>query len=185
MILFEAEPLNLGADVRAVGVELVEPDENREPVRGAEAAKVWSRMLPALAGGEIWGLDFFSHLDRVREYCKNHAIEFRESESRYLVIPAPKAEALEALLLRFEAETFGVRAGERVAQGDAALESELARRGADAYHSAFANYFFCGICNFENGSLVILSQRFWAYEVIRNARTALAGLDVEVRLAPS
>src|SRR5271156_577150 len=47
--LLDVEPLDLGADVRAVGLELVEADENREPVRGPAAAKIWSRVLTATA----------------------------------------------------------------------------------------------------------------------------------------
>lgn len=63
------------------------------------------------------------------------------------------------------------------------LEGELARRGVDAYHTAFPNYVFCAICNFEDGSLVLLSEKLWASEVIRRVRPALEGQDVEVRLA--
>ena len=40
MFLLEVEPLDLGADVKAIGLELIEP-ENREPVRGIEAARIW------------------------------------------------------------------------------------------------------------------------------------------------
>ena len=63
-----------------------------------------------------------------------------------------------------------------------ALEGELARQGADAYHKAYTRYLFCGICNFEDASLVLLSETLWASEVIRRVRPALQGLDVEVRL---
>ena len=45
MNLLEIEPLDLGPDVRAMGLELVEDDENREPVRGPDAARIWSRVL--------------------------------------------------------------------------------------------------------------------------------------------
>ena len=38
MYKLDIEPLDLGADVRAVGLELTEADENREPVRGQDAA---------------------------------------------------------------------------------------------------------------------------------------------------
>jgi hypothetical protein len=185
MILFDVEPLDLGADVRAVGIELVEPGEDREPARGEIAAKVWSRVIPALAGKEPWALDFFSHLDRVREYCKNHAIDFRDAANRCVVIAALEQAALESLLARFEGETFGVRAGALVAEADVALESDLAHRGADAYQPVFPNYYFCAICDFEDGSLVVLSSHLWASEIVRIARRALDGLDVEVRLASS
>ena len=142
MYLLEVEPLDLGADVRAVGLELTEADENREPVRGRDAARIWSRVLRAVAGNETWALDFFSHLDRLRDYCQRHKIPFREASHRSLVIPAPDTDALESLLDRFQGETFGVRAGALVSKGDATLEGELARHGVDTYHRAFPNYFF-------------------------------------------
>jgi hypothetical protein len=185
MYLLDIEPLDLGADVRSVGLDLVEADENREPVRGVDAARVWSRVLQATAGQEAWALDFFSHLERVREFCKLHEIAFREANQRSIVVPAPEPEVLESLLKRFEAETFGARAGALVAPGaagDPAVEGDLARRGVDAYHAAYQNYFFCGICAFEDGSLVLLSEKLWASEVIRRVRPAIKGLDVEVRL---
>ncbi|MFZ0584072.1 MAG: hypothetical protein WAN72_12195 [Candidatus Acidiferrales bacterium] len=182
-ILLEVEPLDLGPDVRAIGLELTEADENREPIRGADAARVWSRVLRATAADQTWALDFFSHLDRVREYCERHKIAFREASSRCLVIPALDLAALEPLIDRFQSETFGARAGEKLATGDPVLEGELARRGVDAYHTAFPNYTFCAVCNFEDGSLVLLSEKHWASEVIRRVRPALEGQDVEVRLA--
>jgi hypothetical protein len=91
--LLDVEPLDLGPDVRAVGLELTEADENREPVRGPEAARVWSRVLRATAADEIWALDFFSHLDRVREYCNQHQVKYREAGTRSIVIPAPDLPA--------------------------------------------------------------------------------------------
>jgi hypothetical protein len=182
MHLLDVEPLDLGPDVRAIGLELTEADENREPVRGIDAARVWSRVLRATAADDIWALDFFSHLDRVREYCNQHRLEYREAGKRSIVIPAPELPVLESLIDRFQGETFGARAGVLVAETDKALEGELARRGADAYHTAFQNYFFCAVCGFGDGSLVFLSQKLWAGEVIRRARPALEGLDVEIRL---
>jgi hypothetical protein len=185
MILLEVDPLDLGADVRAVGIELFEAGEDREPVRSEVAAKVWSRVIPALAGKESWALDFFSHLDRVREYCKNQAISFRDASNRCVVIAALEQAALESLFARFEAETFGARAGSLVTEEDAVLESDLARRGADAYQPAFPNYHFCAICDFEDGSLVVLGNQLPASEIVRTAHRALDGLDVEVRLGSS
>ncbi len=185
MYVLDIEPLDLGADVRSVGLDLVEADENREPVRGADAARIWSRVLQATAGQEAWALDFFSHIDRVRDFCKLHDIAYREANQRSIVIPAPEPAALESLLERFEAETFGARGGALVAPGaagDPALEGELARRGVDAYRPVFANYFFCAVCAFEDASLVLLSEKLWASEVIRRVRPAIKGLDVEVRL---
>ena len=179
--LLKVEPLDLGADVKAVGLELIDR-ETREPVRGAEAARVWGAVLAALAGTEPWGLDFFSHLDRLREFCRAHNIAYREAAKRCIVIASPGAEPLAALLERFEGETFGVRAGGLLASGDAALEGDLARRGADAYHHAFTNYFFCAVCDFENGFLTLLTNRLWAAEVIRRVRPVLDVRSVSVSL---
>jgi hypothetical protein len=175
----EVEPLDLGADVKSLGLELLDR-ESREPVRGADAARIWGAVLPALAGSEPWALDFFSHLDRLREFCRLHKIAYREAARRCIVIASPRPEQLAALLGRFESETFGARAGGPLAAGDAALEGDLAHRGVDAYHPAFANYFFCAVCDFENGFLTLLTNRLWASEVIRRLRPVLDGLPVEV-----
>lgn len=183
--LLDVEPLDLGEDVRAVGLDLTEIDENREPVRGPDAAAIWSRVLIAAAASEPWVLDFFSHLDRVRDYLNRHQITFREATRHSIVIPATAPAALEAFLDRFQGETFGARAGGSVTSADPALEGELARRGVDAYHKSFPRYFFCAVCNFEGGSLVVLSEKLWASELIRRIRPALAnvpGIEVEVRL---
>jgi hypothetical protein len=180
--ILEIEPLDLGPDVRAIGLELAEADENREPVRGTDAAKIWSRVFRATATSESWALDFFSHLDRVRDFCQRHGITYREANHQSLVIPAPQASELVDLFARFQNETFGARAGGAVAAPDTELESELARIGVDAYHTAFPKYYFCAVCNFEDGSLVLLSEKLWAGEVIRRVRSALNGLDVEVQL---
>jgi hypothetical protein len=180
--LLEVEPLDLGPDVRAIGLELAEADENREPVRGLEAAKVWSRVLRATAGSDSWTLDFFSHLERVRDFCNRHHIRYREANPRSLLIPSPEQGALQDLVDRFQNETFGARAGELVDSGDAEVEGDLARQGVDAYKAAFPKYSFCAVCNFEDGSLVLLSEKLWASEVIRRVRPSLAGLDVDVQL---
>jgi hypothetical protein len=180
--LLEVEPLDLGADVKAVGLELIER-ESREPLRGAEAARVWSVVLPALAGAEPWGLDFFSHLHRLREYCRAHGVAYREAAERCIVIAALEAAPLAALFERFEGETFGARAGTLLASGDAALEGDLARRGVDAYHHVFPNYLFCAVCDFKNGFLTLLTNHLWASEVIRRVRPVLAGLSVEMARA--
>lgn len=185
MYLMDIEPLDLGPEVRAVGLELVEADENREPVRGPDAARVWAHTLVAAAGAEPWALDFFSHLDRVKDFCERHQIAFREASQRRIVVPAPEISALEPLFDRFLRETFGARAGGAVVSGDPALEGELARRGIDAYHASYSNYFFCAVCGFEDGSLVLLSQKLWASEVIRRVRPALRdipGISMEIRL---
>jgi hypothetical protein len=181
--LLEIEPLDLGDDVRAMGLELTEADENREPIRGADAAKIWSRVLRAIAAPEIWALDFFSHLDRLRDYLQRHQIPFREATKHSLAVPAPDLAVLEPLIDRFQGETFGGRAGGLLPEPDPTLEGDLARRGVDAYHTAFPRYAFCAICNFEDGSLVLLSEKLWASEVIRRIRPALEDQEIEIRLA--
>lgn len=182
MYSLDIEPLDLGPDVQSVGLDLVEADENREPVRGNDASRIWSRVLPAAAGTEVQVLDFFSHLDRVRDFCDRHAIAYREANQRSIVVPSPEADVLESLIDRFQNERFGARAGGVLPGADSQVEGELARRGIDAYHAAFPNYYFCAVCGFEDGSLVLLSNKLWASEVIRRVRPALKGLDVEVRL---
>src|SRR5690348_10944654 len=93
----DVQAMDLGNDVKAVGLELVET-ENREPVRGKEGAAIWTEILPALAGKEAFVVDFFSHLDRVREFCKTRKIEWREAAERCIVIPSPSIEELRQLL---------------------------------------------------------------------------------------
>src|SRR5215813_12723489 len=104
----DVQALDLGPGIKAVGLELAET-ENREPVRGSEAAEMWAAVFPALAAGEPWTVDFFSHLDRVREFCEAHGIAFREAAGRCLVVEQPCGEKLRQLIERFEAESFGVR----------------------------------------------------------------------------
>lgn len=178
--VMEVEPLDLGADVKAVGLDLMEV-ESREPARGLVAARIWAATLAALPGNEAWALDFFAHLDRVREYCRLHAVTFEEKASGHsLILPAPSKDALTELIERFAGETFGVRAGVLLAAGDAAVEGELARIGVDAYHPAFRNYLFCAVCDFENGFLTLLTEKLWTSEVLRRVKPAVATLPVEV-----
>jgi hypothetical protein len=175
----DVEALDLGPSVKAVGLELLET-ENREPVRGPDAAKIWAAVFPALAVNEVFAVDFFSHLDRVREFCKMHQIHFREAAERCLVIPQPSETQLEELFQRFEGETFGARAGGPVAGGDAELEKELSRRGLDAYQSGYARYTFCAVCEPEDGWVTLLSETLWPSEVIRRVRPAVQKLDVYI-----
>ena len=175
----EVESLDLGPDVRAVGLELVDA-ETLEPVTGEEAAHIWAAILASLVGEEPWALDFFSHLERVRDFCRHRGIAWREPNAHALVIGQQAAEPLGALFERFANETFGVRAGGPALSGDATMEGSLACHGVDAYHAAFPKYLFCAVCDFENGFLTLLSDRLWASEVIRRSRTALDGLRVDV-----
>src|SRR5215471_20960537 len=132
----DVQAMDLGNEVKAVGLELVET-ENREPVRGTEGAEIWSEILPALAGKEAFAVDFFSHIDRVREFCKSRQIEWREAAERCVVIPSPSAQELRQLFERFEGEAFGIRAGSATQVADNALEGDLSWRGLDAYQQAY------------------------------------------------
>jgi hypothetical protein len=175
----EIEAIDLGPDVRAVGLELLDP-ETREPVTGNVAAGIWAALLPTLAGKEPCVIDFFAHLERVRDFCRQNAIAFREPNRQLIVIPQPEHAQLHPLLERFAGETFGTRAGAPVLAGDTPVEGALAERGVDAYQAAFPRYQFCSVCDFENGFLTVLSNQLWASEVIRRAKGALENLQVEV-----
>ncbi|MFZ0818707.1 MAG: hypothetical protein WAM91_01460 [Candidatus Acidiferrales bacterium] len=173
------DPLDLGPDVRAIGLELNEEGEDL-PARGPAAQAVWAAAIPALAAAESWVLDFTSHLDRLRDFCGAHGIAIREAAARSIAIPQPEPVKLLELVERFESETFGFRAGAAVAAEDAELESDLSRRGMDAYDRAFKRYSLCGICDFENGYLTLLTEKFSSAEVLRRLRPALAPLGARV-----
>ena len=173
----DVQAMNLGTDTKAVGLELIET-ESREPLRGSEAARIWAALFPSLAAKEPMALDFFSHLDRVREFCNLHKIGFREAAARCLVISQPSAEELRQLVERFEAETFGVRVRPSVQEEDTALEEELSHRGLDAYQTAYSRYTFCCICDPGDGWVTLLSGTLWPSEIIRRVRPALQPFDV-------
>ena len=175
----DVETLDLGPGVKAVGLELVET-ENREPVRGKQAAEIWSALFPALAGGEFYVVDFFSHIDRVQEFCKARKIEFREAGGRCVVLPQPRQAQLFQLFERFEGETFGMRAGAAAENPDGALEGDLSKRGVDAYQPAYERYFFCAICEPEDGWVTLLSVTLWASEAIRRVRPAVQPFDIYI-----
>ena len=175
----DVEALDLGADVKAVGLELLET-QSREPVRGQDAAVIWAAAVPALVGNEFFVVDFFSHVERVREFCKLHEISYREAAERCLVLPQPSETQLAELFQRFEGETFGVRAGGPAQGGDAALERELSRRGLDAYQPAYSRYTFCAVCEPEDGWVTLLSETLWPTEVIRRIRPALQKFNVYI-----
>jgi len=175
----DVEALDLGADVKAVGLELLET-ESREPVRGKDAALIWAAVFPALAAKDFFTVDFFSHVDRVREFCKLHDISYREAAERCLVLPRPDQTQLEELFQRFEGETFGARAGGPAQDGDAELEKELSRRGLDAYQPAYARYTFCAVCEPEDGWVTLLSQTLWPTEIIRRIRPVVQNFDIYI-----
>jgi hypothetical protein len=175
----DVQALDLGAGVKAVGLELLET-ENREPVRGKDAAKIWSAVFPALVGSDPYGVDFFSHIDRVREFCKARDIALREAAERCVVLPQPDQEQLRHLFERFEGETFGFRAGAAAQSADSLMEGDLSRRGLDAYQPAYARYTFCAICEPEDGWVTILSDSLWPSEIIRRVRPAVEPFDVHI-----
>jgi len=169
--------MDLGPGVKAVGLELIET-ESREPLRGEEAAAIWSHVIVALAGAEPYVVDFFSHLDRVRDFAAAHSIVIREAAARCVVIPQPSKELMRLLVSRFEAETFGVRVGTAAANEDAELENELSHRGLDAYQPAYSRYSCCAICEPSDGWVTVLSESLWPSEIIRRVRPALQAYDV-------
>ena len=175
----DVQALDLGADVKAVSLEILET-ESREPVRGKQATDFWSAIFPLLSAGEPFVLDFFSHLDRVRDFCVAKKIAFRQAGPRCIVVPHPAQEQLRQLFERFEAETFGFRAGDRVNADDVELTSELSQRGLDAYQAAYRRYSFCAVCEFEDGWVTLLSDTVWSSEVIRRVRPAAQSFDVYI-----
>jgi hypothetical protein len=175
----DVQALDLGADVKAVSLEILET-ESREPVRGKQATDFWSAIFPLLSAGEPFVLDFFSHLDRVRDFCVVKKIAFREASPRCIVVPHPAQEQLRQLFERFESETFGFRAGDRVNADDVELTSELSQHGLDAYQAAYRRYSFCAVCEFEDGWVTLLSDTIWSSEVIRRVRPAAQSFDVYI-----
>jgi len=175
----DVETLDLGPGVKAIGMELVET-ENREPVRGADAIAIWSEILPALVNQEPFVVDFFSHLDRVRDFCDSRKIAFREAAGRSIVVPQPGKVQLHDLLERFEGETFGLRAGAATREPDSQLEGDLSKRGLDAYQAAYTRYTFCVVCELEDAWLTVLSETLWPSEVIRRVRPAVQQYDVHI-----
>ena len=175
----DVQAMDLGPGVKAVGLELIET-ESREPLRGPEAAEIWAAAWTSVVAGEPFVLDFFSHLDRVREFCASHSIAVRQAATRCLVIPQPSQELLRLLAARFESETFGLRIGQAAADADPALETELSRRGLDAYQSAYARYTCCAICEPSDGWVTLLSEGLWPSEIIRRVRPALQPFDVYI-----
>jgi hypothetical protein len=173
----DVQAMELGTDTKAVGMELLET-ESREPVQGKEAAAIWGAALPALAVKEKLVVDFFSHLQRVREYCKLNALTYREAANRCLVVTPASPEEMTKLFERFEKETFGIRVGPGAEQEDVAVETELSRGGLDAYQNAYTRYTFCAVCEPEDGWVTLLSDKLWASEVIRRLRPALQNYDV-------
>jgi hypothetical protein len=175
----DVETLDLGAEIKAVGLELL-GTESREPVRGKEAAAIWAATFSALTANECFALDFFSHLGRVRDFCKMHEIQFREAADRCIVLRQPAETQLEQIFERFEGETFGVRAGAIIEEPDTALEKTLSNRGLDAYQTAYERYTFCAVCEPEDGWVTLLSKTLWPTEVIRQVRPALQRFDVYI-----
>ena len=175
----DVEALDLGAEVKAVGLEILET-ESREPVRGKQATDFWAAVFPLLSAGEPFVLDFFSHLDRIRDYCAAKNISSRQAGPRCIVVPHPAQEQLRQLFERFETETFGFRAGNRVNADDLELTGDLSQHGLDAYQVAYRRYSFCAVCEFEDGWVTLLSETIWSSEVIRRVRPAAQSFDVYI-----
>jgi hypothetical protein len=181
MLRLTVEALDLGPDVRAVGLELTD-DETEEPVTGPDAARIWALALTRLAGEQPSVLDFFAHLDRIRQFCGENDIRFRDTPADGLAVTESDPDGIARLLERFEGETFGARAGAPIETGDDELERAIRQRGFDAYHQAYPRYLYCAICEPETGSLTIVSDELWASEVARRLRAALKPLPVSVEM---
>src|SRR2546430_7888568 len=132
----DVETLDLGPGVKAIGMELIET-ESREPVRGKDAIAIWAGVFPALVAQEEFVFDFFSHIDRVRDFCASHKIAFREAAGRCIVVPQPSGEQVRELIERFEGETFGLPAGKAGLNAEAQFDGDLSKRALDAYQSAY------------------------------------------------
>jgi hypothetical protein len=181
----EIEPLDLGDGIKGVSLDLVDR-ETGEPPAGEESARIWAAIVRALAGNAPWTLDFFAHVDRVREFCEHHGVIFREpAPRRALLIPSPAEPLLPTLIERFAGETFGVRAGGLLPENDPELIGGLASHGVDAYQPVIDSYLFCAVCDFEKGFLTLLTSHLWATEVIRRIRPALEKFPVAVARAES
>src|SRR4029077_13092269 len=118
--------------------------------------------------------------DRVRDFCAARKIAFRGAGRRCIVVPQPTQEQLRQLCERFEGESFGFRAGDRVKADDAGLTDELSQHGLDAYQAAYRRYSFCAVCEFEDGWVTLLSETIWSSEVIRRVRPAAQSFDVYI-----
>lgn len=173
----DVQAMDLGASTKAIGMELLET-ENREPVRGKEAALIWGAALLALAAKESLVVDFFSHLGRVREFCRRHELTFREADNCCLVVVPALPIGIAQIFESFEKETFGIRVGTAAENGDPSLEGELSQRGVDAYQNAYSRYTFCAVCEPGDGWVTLLSETLWTSEVIRRIRPALQDHDV-------
>src|SRR5438093_13560235 len=97
----DVQGLDLGGDVKAVGLELLETEE-REPVRGKHAAEIWSAVFPALAGSEPYVVDFFSHIERVKEFCNLHEITLLEVAECCVVLLNHNEDNLLHTLVHYE-----------------------------------------------------------------------------------
>jgi len=110
--------------------------------------EIWSAVFPALAG-RIDVVDFFSHIERVREFCKIGKFVARCAE-RCVVLPQPDQEQLRQIFERFEGETFGRRRHGVAIGRRRASKATCQKRGLDAYQPAYARYTFCAICEPED-----------------------------------
>ncbi len=149
-------------------------------MRGKDAIAIWAGVFPALVVREPFVFDFFSHLDRVRDFCASHKIAFREAAGRCIVVTQPSDEQVRELIERFEGEIFGLRAGNAVLNADTRLEGDLSKRGLDAYQAAYTRYTFCVVCELEDGWLTILSETLWPSEAVRRVRPAMQPFDVHI-----
>ena len=175
----EVAAFDLGQDVKAVGLELIDP-ETRDPVGGSEAARIWAAVLLSLAGETPWALDFFAHLERVEEFCKSRGIAFRQPNEHVLILLKQLAEPLGTLFERFAGETFGIRAGETVDAGDDDVEGKPGTQGRGRLSHDICELFILRGVRLRERLSNRIKRTIRASEVIRRLRTGLLGMRVEI-----
>jgi len=102
-------------------------------------------------------------------------IRLREAAERCVVLPRPNREQLRLIFERFEAETFGFRAGAAVT----VRRRRARRRPFKAWSrrlsiGVYALFVFAPFCEPEDGWVTLLSESLWLSEVIRRVRPAVS-----------
>ena len=135
----------------------------------------------ALAAKESFALDFFSHLDRVREFCNTHSIPFREAAARCLVVPQPSLEQSSPAARTLRSEDIRHARGCRDANTEIRLwRTNFLIAAWTPTSPPIARYTFCAVCEPDDGWVTVLSDTLWPSEVIRRVRPALQPFDVYI-----
>ena len=174
----DIQSMELGDDTKAVGLNCWRP-RVASLCAAQFAAQIWSAAFPPLAAKESLVVDFFSHLERVREFCKLQGVAFREiAQLGSLVLTQPSQEQLRLVFERFEKETFGIRVGPAAEPVDAVLEDELSHRGLDISGGLRSLYILRGVRTGDLGSRCLATncgpaKSFDAYGLRCNRLTSI------------